>query len=151
MKNIVHLFSREVVSDFLDTKKETRSKNFEFMAALMMQRLYEQQWGTPTMIGFYMTEEYARLLDKNDGSDRALLIDAIANGIEEDHHIDFVICSASEQYLQEFQLKRFGMRGQENTTEALITYLNEFKRQYSRTDAACLIALTSFDEILFLK
>lgn len=49
MKNIVHLFTREVVEDAIKGK---RSKNFEFMAALLMQRLYEEQWGVATMIGF---------------------------------------------------------------------------------------------------
>jgi hypothetical protein len=149
MKNIVHFFSREVVLAFMDTIKETRSKNYEFVAAVMVQRAYEKDWG-PTMIGFYMNREYAHRLEQMEKSgvvDHALLMDALTNGIEDYHHIDFVLCTASGEYHQEFQLKRFGMRGQENTTEGLITYLNEFRRQYGPTDAACLIALTELDKI----
>jgi hypothetical protein len=54
MKNILHLFSRDVVSEFLETRadKSNKSRIFEFIAALLMQRLYEEQWAMPTMIGF---------------------------------------------------------------------------------------------------
>ena len=55
MRNILHLFSREVVAQFLEAGEagSKQSNNFEFMAALLMQRLYEDQWESPTMIGFY--------------------------------------------------------------------------------------------------
>ena len=154
MKKIVHLFARDVVADFLhsiDAQSGT-SRNFELMAALLMQRVYEEQWGGPTMIGFYMNRRYTRLLEERGSIDRALLIDALRNGVEENHQIDFVISTASEQdgLHQEFQLKRFGMR-RENTTDNLITYLNAFNRRYSPTDAACLVALTEFDRIDFPK
>jgi hypothetical protein len=142
MKNMVHLFSRDVVSEFLDTRD---SPNFEFIAALLMQRLYEEQWRAATMIGFYLTNEYADLLSATDSPDRTLLMDALENGIQEDNQIDFVI--ACDDGIQEFQLKRFGMKGQQGDTEGLIRYLNELKAHYAPTDAACLVALAEFASI----
>jgi hypothetical protein len=153
MKNIVHFFAREVVLELLNSIKEPSARNFEFFAAALMQRIYERQWGA-TVIGFYMNREYARLLEQMERSgslDYGLLIDALTNGIMEDHQIDFVIATASDErdqkFHQEFQLKRFGMRGQQNTTEGLVAYLNSLKRKYTRTDAACLIALTQIGKI----
>jgi hypothetical protein len=74
MKNIVHLFSREVVVDFLDCvdAQSRRSRNFEFMAPLLMQRVYEKEWGSPTMIGFYMNPRYASILENAESVNRTL-------------------------------------------------------------------------------
>jgi hypothetical protein len=71
MKNLVHLFSREVVLEFLDSLDE--KLNFELIAALMMQRLYEDQWHAPTMIGFYLSAKYHDLLGKTENRDRKVL------------------------------------------------------------------------------
>jgi len=149
MKNRVHLFSREVVSEFLESL-EWKS-NFEFIAALMMQRLYEEQWRAPTMIGFYMTTKYEDLLKESENPDRNLLVQALEHGIKKDNQIDFVIASEDANSLQEFQLKRFGIGDKENTTNGLIAYLNEMERRYAAIDAACLVALADFELIDFPK
>jgi hypothetical protein len=142
MKNIVHLFSREVVSKFLEL-----NGGFEFIAALMMQRLYEEQWRAPTMISFYITAKYTDLLKERENPDRNLLMAALANGIKEDHQIDFVIASEDERSCQEFQLKRFGLGDRQSTTEGLVAYLNEMERRYTPIDAACLVAIKRIDLI----
>ena len=146
MKNIVHLFSREVVSAFLEFDHATRgSKNFEFMVALLMHRIYEDQWMTPTMIGFYISDEHSRLLGSATDPDTALFNKVLADGIVENHQIDFVIATVQEH--QEFQLKRFGINGQNNSTNDLIAYLNDMHRHYSPADAACLIAIADIEAI----
>ena len=146
MKNLVHCFSRQIVSTFLETlARDKSSRNFEFIVALFMQRTYERQWNAPTMIGFYLTTKWAELLSKTDNPAIALLLQALRDGIDENGPIDFVI--AGEGRYQEFQLKRFGMRI--TSTETLIDYLNGIKKKYARTDAACLIALTDIDLIDF--
>src|SRR5262249_3074901 len=113
--------------------------------------VYEKQWSSPTMIGFYINPRYASILKNAESVNRTLLIEALTSGIDEHHQVDFVIASEQAGSYQEFQLKRFGMQGQQNTTENLITYLNSFKRQYAPIDATCLVALTEFDQINFPK
>ena len=147
MKNLVDCFSRQVVSGFmLSVGHEQASKNFEFIAALFMQRVYEEQWNAPTMIGFYMRPKWHELLLKTENPQPDLLTQALREGIDEHHPIDFVIVAEGIGH-QEFQLKRFGMRGV--STQALIDYLNGFKKQYAASKAACLIAITDFELIDF--
>jgi hypothetical protein len=113
MKSILHLFSRDVVSRFLKTSadKSNKSKKFEFIAALLMQRLYEEQWAMPTMIGFYINREYSDRLKKSDDPSYDLLFEALESGIDEDHPIVFALATDVEKNgsFQEFQLKRFGL------------------------------------------
>jgi hypothetical protein len=127
MKNLVHCFSRQIVSTFLETlAKDKSSRNFEFIVALFMQRTYERQWNAPTMIGFYLTTKWAELLSKTDNPPTELLLQALRDGIDENGPIDFVIAGEGVARYQEFQLKRFGMRTA--STETLIDYLNGIKR-----------------------
>jgi hypothetical protein len=150
MKNILHLFSRDVVSRFLEFGGDkSKSKNFEFMAALLMQRVYEEQWAMPTMIGFYLKMEYANRLKKSESPNHDLLFEALESGIDENHQIDFAISTAVEENgrFQEFQLKRFGLDKKSQSTDDLISYLAEMKNKYAPIDAACLVALTEIDTI----
>jgi hypothetical protein len=133
----------------LDSLAEPKSRNFEFIAALFMQRLYEKQWNVPAMIGFYMKPKWHELLLKTDNPSPDLLMDALKNGIDEHRPTDFVIAAYDETAYQEFQLKRFGMK--ESNTEALIDYLNALKKRYVPNDGACLIAITDFSLIDFPK
>ena len=149
MKNLVHYFSRQIVSNFLESVGGgTPTKNFEFIAALLMHRIYEKQWNAPTMIGFYMKAKWQELLSKNDHPAPKLLMQALQDGIDELGPIDFVIAAEGVGY-QEFQLKRFGVK--EATTEALVDYLNGLKKQHAHTDAACLVVVTYFELIDFVR
>jgi hypothetical protein len=153
VKNIVHTFSRDVVSHFLDSHPKTHIA-FELMAALMMHRLYEQQWQQPTMIGFYMIPKYADILNKNpDCVDYEVFMEALESGIQENHQIDFVLSTYEHENgaHQEFQLKRFGMQAEQLSTDSLVTYLNGMPKKYTRTDAACLVAITDINQIDFPK
>ena len=53
--------------------------------------------------------------------------------------------------MQRFQLKRFGIHGQPQDTDALIRWLNLMKNRYARIDAACLVALAHLEKIDFPK
>jgi hypothetical protein len=147
MKNLVHCFSRKVVSKFLDSLEE--KPPFELIAAVMLQRLYEEQWRAPTTIGFYMTAKYADLLEASDVPDQNLVIEALRCGRKENSEIDFVLVSEEGNSLAEFQLKRFGLGNLNNTTESLIAYLNEMERRYAPTEATLLVALAEFELIDF--
>jgi hypothetical protein len=149
MKNLVHCFSRAVVSAFLERAEKNSGKHFELMAALLMQRLYEKQWNIPAMIGFYLKTKYVELLKNAENPTLDLFMEALENGIDENNSIDFAIVAADESALQEFQLKRFGLN--ETNTEALIHYLNALKKQYAPIDAACLVAIANFELIDFLR
>jgi hypothetical protein len=101
------------------------------------------------MIGFYMTGKYADLLGESDALDQNLLMEALRYGRKEDNEIDFVLVSEDGNSSAEFQLKRFGLANQNNTTESLIGYLNEMERRYASTQATLLVALAEFDLIDF--
>lgn len=124
--------------------------NFEFIAALLMQRMYEQQWNAPTMIGFYMKLKYHDEFSKNASPSFDFMMDALENGIDENNPIDFTICTADGSAGQQFQLKRFGLNGDEST-EALIEYINTIKTKYAPIDAACIIAICDIEIIDFLR
>lgn len=154
MKNIAHLFSRDIVRKALErcqagSKEFKSATSFEFVAALMMQRLYEEQWQKPTMIGFYLTPKYADILKRSE-HDSETLVDVLARGIEEDNPVDFLLCTYDEENgaKQEFQLKRFGLGGSSNT-DGLIAYLNGLTNRYAPSDAACLIAILDISAIDF--
>ena len=147
MKNLVHCFSRAVVSEFLDSLEEKLP--FELIAAVMMQRLYEEQWRAPTMICFYMTMKYADLLAESGTPDQNLLMQALRYGRKEDSEIDFVLVSEEANSSAEFQLKRFGLGNQNNTTESLIAYLNGMEWRYAPTKTSLLVALAEIESIDF--
>lgn len=153
MKNLVHCFSREIVSEFIDTRlKDKSSKNFEYFASIMMQRFCELQWQVPVMIGFYMNNRYHELLRHADKvSSKDLWMDALEHGIEDNSPIDFVIASADNVYGEEFQLKRFGLGNTPETTEALIEFLKSMAQKYTKVDAACLVAVVRPELIDFPK
>ena len=91
----------------------------------------------------------ADLLKGDEDPERKLLIDALAHGIKEDHPVDFVLASEAANSLAEFQLKRFGMVGQENTTDGLVAYLNKMKERYAPSDATCLVTIGDIEAIDF--
>jgi hypothetical protein len=107
MKNLVQCFTRTVVTAFLDSLDEKHP--FEVIAAVMIQRLYEEQWGAPTLIGFYMTTKYADLLAASGAPDWGLIMEALRCGRDEHNEIDFILVSEEADSKAEFQLKRFGL------------------------------------------
>lgn len=151
MKDIAHLFSREIVSALLDSKKDRKSIYFEFMTALLMQRVCEKLWGAPTMIGYYIKKEWADRLQSEKEPSNALQMAAINDGLEVDHPTDFIIATADESGLRKFQLKRYGLGDQVAATDSLIVYLQSLKAKYSPTDADLLVAVTEFDKFDYPK
>jgi hypothetical protein len=146
MKNLVHCFSREVVAQFLNSRAINHGKNFEFLAALLMQRMYEKQWNVATMICFNLKTKYHDAFVKTPSPTLDFMMEALGDGIEENNPIDFVIAAADDSAFQEFQLKRFGLNGEEST-DALIDYINEMKAKYAPLNAACVVALANFGAI----
>jgi hypothetical protein len=150
MKEIAHLFSREVVSRLLNSKEGTKSIHFEFMAALLMQRVCEKLWNIPTMIGYYIKKEWADKLQSEKEPSEALQMAAIDNGLEGDHPVDFIIAGAEAGGIK-FQLKRYGFGNQVVSTDDLITYLRSLKEKYSSTGADLLLGVTEFDKFDYPK
>lgn len=153
MKKFAHSFSRDIIEKVLALcdlgSRELKSATyFELIAALMMHRLYEAQWGKPTMIGFFLTEKYAAELSKKGEPNTEDLLTAIIEGVEENNPIDFLLCTYDQEdgAQQEFQLKRFGLNDN-NDTESLIAFLDGLAKKYARIDAACLVAVADISII----
>lgn len=148
MKNVAHIFEPSIVeSAFREIDVERQpTKKFEFIAALVMHRVYEHQWNEPTMIGFFLTQRAVDALHRSTDADHSLLVRTLCEGIVEDTDVDFMIVNKSESCMQEFQLKRFGFDG-DDTPEALTTYLNSMAKKYARSRAACLVYLRHFEDI----
>ena len=147
MKNLVQCFTRTVVTAFLDSLDEKCP--FELIAAVMIQRLYEEQWGAPTLIGFYITTKYADLLAARGAPDWGLIMEALRYGRDEHNEIDFVLVSEEADSKAEFQLKRFGLGKQNRSTENLIAYLNGMERKYAPTETSLVVALAEIETIDF--
>lgn len=145
MKQIGHLFDPSVVeAAFREIDIERKpTKKFEFIAALVMHRLYEHQWNEPTMIGFYLSQKGADTLQSPADPDPSRLVQVLCDGIAEDNEVDFMIVARSERCMQTFQLKRFGFEDND-TAEALVVYLNAMAHKYARSEAACLVYLRNF-------
>lgn len=148
MKKIGHVFEPSIVEAAfheLDIERQP-TKKFELIAALLMHRVYEYQWNEPTMIGFYLSQKAADMLQNAADSDASLSVQALCEGIAEDNEVDFMIVARSERCMQEFQLKRFGFEGND-TAEALTAYLNKMPKKYAPSKAACLVYLRDFPKV----
>jgi hypothetical protein len=121
------------------------------MAALLMQRICEKLWGTPTMIGYYIKKESENKLQSEKEPSDALQIAAIDNDLEGDHPVDFINAATDESGLKKFQLKRYRIGNQVGATDDLIAHLHSLKGKYSPTDADLLVAVTEFDKFDYPK
>src|SRR6266478_6465468 len=95
MKDLAYFFTRDDVEAYLlqEHPEARRSRNFEFIAAVMMQRLYERQWGAPVMIGYYLIDEYVRLLDEAKHYTHELYATVFMHGIQEHNAVDFLLAN----------------------------------------------------------
>jgi len=152
MKDIVHLFTAEDISTYLLTKdpKIRPTRNVEFYVPAIMQKVYEKQWGKPVDIGFYLKDEYVARL-KSEKPSRKLYAEVFEKGIQEDHHIDFLLINSVTTVGQMFQLKTFGIHDQELNTENLINYINKFQFKYPKIDSTFLITVTDVSRVDFVE
>jgi hypothetical protein len=152
MKRIAHLFEQDIISSLLGSGFLLKN-SFEFMAALIMSKIYQQQWRAKTYIGFYLKPEVSRTLEKAGTATTETYVEVLQSGIQENHEIDFIISTSGEptDSGQQFQLKRYGLGAQEVNTQALAQYINQVKDKYSKTDATLLIALTDLSGVEYDK
>jgi len=144
MKHPVCVVPRKLVSEFLDSQDEL---DFELVAALIMQRLYEDRWDAPVDIGFLLTAKYSDLLAKSESKDQSLFFEALRIGRRQDTHIDFLLVSENTKSPTRFQLKRFGVGERDCTTEDLVAYLNSMEGKYAPTNTTLLVALADLESI----
>ena len=93
MKSEFTFFTRKAVLAFLGNFGKEKSKDYEFAAALVMQRFYEGQLGTDCWIGIRIKLEYLKLLPAYN-FERAITLKKVTElfqkGNDEDSFVDFV-------------------------------------------------------------
>lgn len=145
MKSEFTFFTKEAVIAFLGNFGKEKSKDYEFAAALVMQRFYEIQLDTECWIGIRIKPKYLELLPDYNSQQKITLkevAELFQKGNDEDSLVDFVI--AEKVNIQRaqgvvFQVKRFGIGRNKKDTDELVKYLNSFK--LTKQQIALLICL----------
>jgi len=114
-----------------------------------MSKIYQEQWGEKTYIGYYLKPRFSKLLSLELTPTWDTYLKLLSDGVEQYNEIDFIISAPEQAVLQEFQLKRLGPGGIKITTEALADYINGVKNKYSKNDSALLIEISRLPDIDF--
>lgn len=133
--------------------KGPNSKDYEFLAAILLKRFCELQWGQECCMAFKIKDKYAN----SSGSGRFSIKevrDILRKQIDEDDSIDVAIARGNirnpDKKGPAFQLKRFGKNPAANDTNALINYLNnEIPRKYAKTETSLVVVLDPTKKIDF--
>jgi len=146
-------YTSEAVKDFLvKFGKGPQSKDYEFVAALMLKNFCEKQWGKKCEIGFELKPDYARQLPEIDNPNLTKIAELFRKGIEENTPTDCIIATTGKERKElRFQLKRFGIGRDKKDTRELTEYLNSLNWSYAKSKNALLISLDKGVEVEFPK
>ncbi len=153
MKSEVVFFEKKAIVQFLGNHGKEKTKDYEFVAALIILHFCEKRWGEKCWIGFRIRSENSGILPTFGSEKKIGLIEIsqlLRGNIDEDSDVDFVVAKrANIQKAQGmvFQTKRFGIGRNKKDTDELITYLNSFSKKYAKTDASLLICLDDWVKI----
>lgn len=145
MKSEFTFFTKQAVCAYLADQGKEHTKDYEFIAALVVGRLCERRWNEDYWIGIQIKQEYSNVLPSYNSQREitlAEIIKLLREGNYEDSPADFVVAKrASMQKAQGmvFQVKRFGIGRDKKDTDELVKYINSLK--YPKTNANLLICL----------
>ncbi len=156
MKNYFVFFSRRTILDFLRKyNKGPDSKDYELLIAMVLSRALEEMWGKPNVIGFEISEKYARDLPDLGSLTIKQVEKVLRRYVEENSPVDLAITKGTilnhEPKSAAFQLKRFGKNTKEKDTNALIEFLNKMPKKYSKVKATLVVILEPGVQILPLE
>lgn len=140
-------FTTEAIGQFLFRHgRGADTKDYEFVAAVMLKNFCEKQWGVECQIGFKCKPEHMNKLPKEGALALEAVADLFRNGIDEDSPIDCVIVKTdpNERGTRDgsaFQMKRFGIGREQANTDELIQYINALKRKYAKSETSLVIIL----------
>ncbi len=153
MKTELLFFPSWVIRDFLkENGKGPHTKDYEFIAALALEKFCSIQWTAICEIGFHIKPKYTHLTKGKTGFiDMNTLTELFRKGIDENHLVDFVIAKKGRRYQGlAFQVKRFGLGRDATDTDALADYLNSL-RNYTKTDTALVVIIDKISNEIDMK
>jgi len=153
------VFNEDAIMDFLCSYgKGPESKDYEFIASIILSKFCQEQWNEKCVIGFSIKNKYSRYIPSKGSASIDQIRDILRKQIEEDTPIDVIIAPgplASGRIKGEsFQLKRLGKNfgnAPKKDTQFLIDYLNEIPKKYARTNASLFLILEIGGEIDLMK
>jgi len=146
-------FQKVAVLAFLGNQGKPKTKDYEFVAALIIHRFCEKRWGKDCWIGFRIRPELSNSLpDYNSEREIGLaeIVKFFHGGIDEDSPVDFFIAkraSLTKAQGMAFQVKRFGIGRDKKDTDEIIAYLNSFSKKYSKANTNLLVCLDDWVSI----
>lgn len=145
--------SAEDIRNYLVEKGGTESsKDSELLTALMLNKFCEKQWRVDCHIGLELSGKYEREIKKKEVIDFKKLEEFIEKMTEEATPVDIAI---GKKIIENnkipsalFQIKRFGKDPKKKSTNDLIEYLNDLKRQYAKANMTRLVIVLETDQEL---
>lgn len=146
MKSQFIFFDRRTILDFLrNFGNGSESKDYEFIVALILSRVFEEMWKCPNVIGFELLQKFARNIPDLGIMDIEQARDIIRNCVESYTPIDLAIARGTIGHYDKkgaaFQLKRFGKEKHQKSTDALIDFLNGMPKKYSKEEITLVLIL----------
>lgn len=152
-------FNEETIRTFFrQYSKGSKSKDYEFLVAIILNRFLEDIWNKPCVIGFKLKRKYSHLLPRKGLTNIVEIASIFKKQIDEDDPIDLVIVPGTIKSMPYktkggigFQLKRFGMNSGKSDTNALIKYLTNISKRYAKTNTSLFLILDTGERVNFKK
>lgn len=129
-------FESDAIEDFIRQEgRGAHTKDYELVAAILMNVFCERQWRESCRIGFPITPEASRQIDDGGTMSFYEVVDVIRKRRSEDTPVDFSIASTKnvqpgkKKKGMYVQVKRFGKGMRDPDTDALIKFLLSLRYQ----------------------
>ena len=143
-------FEDWVIVDYLkNIGKTTKTKHYELLIALVLNKFCERQWGIKCSIGLEIKNKYSKDIPNNGLATLQELDEIIMKKVEENTSIDIMIGRKTlkkERNIMQgmaFQLKRFGINKKDQGANELVDLLNSYSKKYSKSNASLVVIIES--------
>jgi len=152
-------FDEKTIRTFLRLYgRGSKSKDYEFLVAIILNRFFTDIWNKPCIIGFKLKNKYAYSLSRKESTNIIKIANILKKQIDEDDPIDLIVAPGTIGSITYrikkgigFQLKRFGTNSDKSDTNFLIEYLNNLYKKYAKTNASLFLILDTGKRINFKK
>lgn len=142
-----------VVIDYLKNIREiTKTKHYELLIALVLNKFCERQWGTKCSIGLEIKNKHSKDVSNNGLATLQELDEIITKKVEEDTSIDIMIGRKTlkkEKNITQgmaFQLKRFGINKKYQGANELMNSLNSYSKKYHKSEISLVVIIESLEK-----
>lgn len=129
----------------------SKSKDYEFVIAILVKRLFEKNTGLPYCISFELKNELLKYKPDFNTDDSNHIKDVLENNRIEKTLTDFALVKGTASLHEKngwgFQLKRFQNKTTTNIIEEFIQYIDRISKDNSAGEVGLMVILDLFDNI----